>query len=463
MATIRKRNNSYQITVSCGYDINGKQIRKTMTYSPERGMTAKQIDKEVQRQAVLFEEQCKKGLVMDSKTKFADFAAEWFRHKKAELRPKTYARYQAMLPRINAAIGHMRLDRIQPQHLLTFYENLAEGGIREDTKYKCTFDLTGYMTEHKLSKAAMQRQSGVAASNILSIVRGNNCTLKTAQSLSKAIGKPLRELFDPVDINKPLSSKTILHHHRLISSILGTAVEWGALFANPCDRTKPPRVERTEPKYLDEVQAAALLDLLETEDMLYKTAIRFLLFTGLRRGEALGLNWSDIDFDNSTMQVCRSSLYLPDRGIYEDETKNQTSNRIIKLPQTAISDLRAYRKYQIEKRLSVGDRWHESDRIFTNDEGMPLHPDTLSRWFAKFVAVHSDKLPHISVHSLRHTNATLQIAGGVPLTTVAKRLGHADTVTTGRIYAHAIRSADEAAAETLEHLLSPGRAQINAG
>ena len=113
--------------------------------------------------------------------------------------------------------------------------------------------------------------------------------------------------------------------------------------------------------------------------------------------------------------------------------------------------------------MSVGDRWHESDRIFTNDEGMPLHPDTLSRWFAKFVAAHSDKLPHISVHSLRHTNATLQIAGGVPLTTVAKRLGHADTVTTGRIYAHAIRSADEAAAETLEHLLSPGRVQMNAG
>lgn len=464
MATIRKRsNNSYQIIVSCGYDINGKQICRYMTYTPEKGMTAKQIEKELQRQAVLFEEQCQKGLVMDGRMKLAAFADEWMKHKKADLRPKTYARYQSMLPRINAAIGHMRLDRIQPQHLLTFYENLAEGGIREDTKYKCTFDLAGYMTEHKLSKAAMQRQSGVAASNILSVIRGNNCTLKTAQSLADAIGKPLQELFEPVDINKPLSSKTILHHHRLISSILSTAVEWGALFTNPCDRTKPPRVERTEPKYLDEKQAATLLDLLETEDTLYKTVIRFLLFTGLRRGEALGLNWSDIDFDNSTMQVCRSSLYLPDRGIYEDETKNQTSNRVIKLPQTAISDLKAYRKYQIEKRLSMGDKWNESDRIFTNDEGMPLHPDTLSRWFSKFVAAQSDNLPHISVHSLRHTNATLQIAGGVPLTTVAKRLGHADTVTTSRIYAHAIKSADEAAAETLENLLAPGRTQKNAG
>ena len=77
MATIRKRKNSYEITVSCGYDINNKQIRRTMTYTPEPNMTAKQIEKEVQRQAVLFEEQCAKGLVMDSKIKFADFAEEW--------------------------------------------------------------------------------------------------------------------------------------------------------------------------------------------------------------------------------------------------------------------------------------------------------------------------------------------------------------------------------------------------
>lgn len=462
MATIRQRNNTYQISVSCGYDLNGKQIRRTMTYTPEKGMTAKQIKKEVERQAVLFEEECEKGLVMDGKIKFADFADEWFKHKKSDLRPKTYARYVSMLPRINAAIGHMRLDRIQPQHLLSFYENLAEGGVRDDTKYKCNFDLGGYLQEHKLSKAAMQRQSGVAASNLLSVIRGNNCTKQTAQSIANAIGKPLQDLFTPVDVSKPLSSKTILHHHRLISSILSTAVEWGALFSNPCDRTKPPRVERTEPKYLDEVQAATLLDLLETEDTLYKTAIRFLLFTGLRRGEALGLNWSDIDFDNSIMQVCRSSQYLPDRGVFEDDTKNQTSHRVIKLPQTAVTDLKAYRKYQLERRLLMGDRWFECDRIFTTDEGKPLNPDTLSRWFSKFITAHSDELPHISVHSLRHTNATLQIAGGVPLTTVAKRLGHADTVTTSRIYAHAIKSADEAAAETLEHLLSPIRRQ-NAG
>nr|WP_310753373.1 site-specific integrase [Ruminococcus sp.] len=127
----------------------------------------------------------------------------------------------------------------------------------------------------------------------------------------------------------------------------------------------------------------------------------------------------------------------------------------MKLPQSAVNDLRQYRKYQLEMRLRVRDRWQETDRIFTTEFGAPLHPDTLSSWFSAFVKAHSDKLPPISLHSLRHTNATLMIASGVPITTVSKRLGHADTTTTGKIYAHAIRSADEAAAETLENILVP--------
>ena len=465
MANIRKRNKSYEITVSCGYGIDGRQIRRTMTYTPEKGMTAKQIEKEVQRQAVLFEEQCDRGLAINGNIKFADFAEEWFKHKEHDLRPKTLARYRSMLPRINAAIGHMRIDRIQPTHLLTFYENLSEGGIRADTKYKCNVDINAYIKDNGLSKAAFARKcDNIKVTSLYGLFNGSNCTLDTAQKVCKGLAMPLKKAFTPIATDKALSAKTVLHHHRLISSMLSTAVEWGMLFANPCDRTKPPKVERKEPKYLDEVQAATLLDLLETEDREYRTIIRLLLFTGLRRGELLGLEWSDIDFDTCTLTVCRSSLYLPDKGIFEDETKNATSNRVIKLSQTAVADMKAYKVYQLEQRLKMGDRWQNSPKIFTTAEGKPLHPDTLSRWFSKFIKAHSDELPPVTIHSLRHTNATLQIAGGVPLTTVAKRLGHADTVTTSRIYAHAIKSADEAAAETLENLLTPNKnRQANVG
>ena len=83
---------------------------------------------------------------------------------------------------------------------------------------------------------------------------------------------------------------------------------------------------------------------------------------------------------------------------------------------------------------------------------MPLHPDVVSSDFKRFLKRHN--LPDIPLHGLRHTNATLQIAGGVPLTTVAKRLGHASTVTTSKIYAHAIQSADEQAAALLDNILT---------
>lgn len=459
MPTIRQRNNSYQITVSCGYDINGKQIRRTMTYTPEPNMTAKQIEKEVQRQAVLFEEQCQNGQALNNNMKFADFAELWFKDRKNDLRPKTYERYKSMLPRINAAIGHIKLSKLQPPHLRAFYQNLAEGGVRLDTKYKCRLDLDSYIKEQSISTAELVRRSGVPNTTIISIRKGNNISHGNAEKLSAALDLPLNEAFETVDIDKPLSEETILHHHHLISSILSTAVEWGILYSNPCDRTKPPKVTHKEPRYLDEKQAAVLLELLEDEPMTYRTVVHLLLFTGMRRGELLGLKWSDVDFDKNLLEICRSLQYTKERGLFEDDTKNRSSERIIKLSQTAVNYLKAYKIWQMEQRLKVGDRWQDSGYIFTDEWGEPINPSRVTNWFSRFMKSHSDKLPYITLHSLRHTNATLQIAGGVPITTVAKRLGHTNSTTTGKIYAHAIKSADEAAAETLDNLLSPSKRQ----
>ena len=156
-------------------------------------------------------------------------------------------------------------------------------------------------------------------------------------------------------------------------------------------------------------------------------------------------------FISETIYIQRALLYLSDKGIFEDTPKTKTSQRIIKVADTALQLLKEHKKYQNTQRLQCGDQWQNSDYIFTQWNGKPIHPDSLTSWFKHFIK--RNALPDITIHSLRHTNASLLIANGVNITTVSKRLGHANTATTAQIYAHAIKSADEAASNTLQNLL----------
>ena len=100
----------------------------------------------------------------------------------------------------------------------------------------------------------------------------------------------------------------------------------------------------------------------------------------------------------------------------------------------------------------MGDAWQECDRLFTSWNGTPIHPDTISSWFSKFIK--RNNFNYVTLHSLRHTNATLMIAEGTDVCTVSKQLGHANTATTLNIYAHALKSKDIEAANTLENVLN---------
>lgn len=120
-------------------------------------------------------------------------------------------------------------------------------------------------------------------------------------------------------------------------------MEWQYIPANAAERVKPPKAETNEAVYLDDKQAIHLLELLEDQPIYYRTAVTVLLFTGMRRGELMGLVWSDIDFDNNTITIQRSMQYLPDMGVFTSDTKTKSSRRVIKAPVTAIHALKVYR------------------------------------------------------------------------------------------------------------------------
>ncbi len=452
MATIKKRGNSYLIRVSCGYDMQGKQIVHSMTWKPEAGMTVKQMEKEVQRQAVLFEEKCKSGLYLSNNIRFADFAEKWLTdYAEKQLKAKTIAPYKDLLKRINQAIGHIKLNQLQPIHLLRFYDNLAEDNIRNDIKYKPCPHFYEVATNTNLTKTALAQKATISINTLNQAYKGKNISYLSASKIANALNYKIEFLFEKDSQNTKLSPKTIQHYHRLISSILQTAVQWQVIPYNPCERIKPPKVEQKESRFLNDVEVLELFHCLDKEAIQYKTLITLLVYTGMRRGEILGLKCSDIDFNTQTINIQRAVLYLPNKGIFEDSTKTSSSQRIIKVADTALQLLKEYKKGQNIQRLQCGDQWHNLNYIFTSWNGKPMHPDSLTAWFKKFITKYN--LPSVSIHSLRHTNASLLIANGVNITTVSKRLGHATTATTTKIYAHAIQSADEAAYNTLQNIL----------
>ena len=304
MASIKQRGNSYLIRSSCGYDSNGKKLMKNMTWTPDPGMTTKQIEKELNRQAVMFDEKCKRGVVLDSKMTFEKYVnCVWIKRAENDLKPTTFRRYKLFLRRIIPAIGHYKMELIQPFHLYSFYDDLREEK-RMDTKY--TPNEKAHELSMTLTRPELSRQVGIGLGTVDVIRAGKNVNENTAVKFADFFNCSVTDLFTPDE--KKLSDMTILHHHRLISTIMQQAVYDEVIQNNLCARTRSPRVERTEARFLDDDQAELLLNTVyDKAEHPFDVIIPLILHTGMRRGEACGLEWQDIDFDNNVIHIQRTT------------------------------------------------------------------------------------------------------------------------------------------------------------
>lgn len=244
-----------------------------------------------------------------------------------------------------------------------------------------------------------------------------------------------------------LSTKSILGYHRLISLVLSQAVREGLIPYNVAERATLPKLERKEVNYFQPEQVAAIRDALQSEPFKWKMLVHLLLVTGARRGEILGLKWDKVDFEHNQIHICNNILYTPDRGVYEDTPKTEKSIRWVSLPKETMQLLHEYRVYQLEQRFAVGDRWVDRNFVFTQEDGNPLHPDSVTSWLTKFSKRHD--LPHINPHAFRHTMASILYYNGADTISISKRLGHAQPSTTADIYAHVIEEADKKNADII--------------
>lgn len=398
MASIRKRGNTYQIRVSAGYDINGRQLTKTMTWKPSETMTENQIKKELNRQATLFEEKVINGLAGDNRQSFAEYSRYVLNLKeRAGLKRSTLERYLSFCHIIDSEIGHIKLSDIRPKHLNDLYLHLSADGMNQRTGGK-------------------------------------------------------------------LSNKTIVEYHRFISSVLSQAEKEMLIPYNPARKATPPKAEKNEANYFQTDELYNILSALKNEPIKYQLATMLLMTTGCRRGEILGLKWSNIDINNKSLDIRNNLLYSQSEGIYLTTTKTGKARKV-RIPDELIPLLAEYKKEYINYKCNLGDLWQgpkklgvigsegwiSDDFVFIQAYGKPMHPDTISGWLNKFSK--KNNLPHINPHAFRHTVASILISQGIDIVTVSKQLGHDKVSTTTDIYAHIINKASEQATDTISNVI----------
>lgn len=247
-----------------------------------------------------------------------------------------------------------------------------------------------------------------------------------------------------------LSTKTIIEHHRLISTVLEQAFKERLVIFNVARQAELPRMEKKDVNYFQPEQIEAIRNALENEQPKWKMLVHLLLITGARRGEILGLKWDKVDFDKNRIYICNSILYSSDRGVYEDTPKTEKSKRYVTLPKETIDELRRYRQYQAQEFFKNGILQSINGYVFSQIDGTAMHPDSVTDYLKKFSKKYN--LPHINAHAFRHTMASMLYFNGVDSVSISKRLGHAQVSTTANIYAHIIEEADQRNADILSDI-----------
>jgi integrase len=242
-----------------------------------------------------------------------------------------------------------------------------------------------------------------------------------------------------------LSSRTVLHIHRLLHEALKQAVRWQLLVSNPCDLVEPPRPETKQMQVLDERQTLQLLDALRGNPLY--TPILVSVTTGLRRGELLALRWTDVDLVSAKLHVQQAMVESRDRTITFKSPKTPRSRRVVTLPQHTNKALKRHKKDQNQIRLALGESYHDNGLVFATPTGDPLSPDSFSQSFR--TVTKRCGLP-IRLQDLRHTHATQLLRQGIHPKVVSERLGHSSVAITLDIYSHVVRGMDEAAAESID-------------
>ncbi len=392
----------------------------------------------------------------DEKQTFAEYAQYVIDLKRREgLKESTLEQYALLLRRINPEIGHLKLTDIRPAHLNKLYAKLSQsGGRASEPRATAKVDLKATLIKRNMTNGELAQLAGINPHTV-SAAFSKSIRQSDAAKIAQVLGGKPDKFFQFERDMEPLSAKTVLAHHRLISTILGQAEKEMLVPYNAASKATPPRPKKKDVNYFQPEEVLQILEAVENETTHHKLFVYLLIVTGARRGEVAGLMWDDIDFTARTVSINHALRYSSVRGVYVSPTKTGES-RTVTIPPEVIQLLKKWKSEQTEQRLLHGDRWNDTDYIFTRDDGTPSHPDGWTDWMRKFSQRHN--LPHMNPHAFRHTAASALIASNVDVVTASKVLGHASPTTTENFYAHLFEDKKAAASEVLaDALIRPAK------
>ncbi len=248
-----------------------------------------------------------------------------------------------------------------------------------------------------------------------------------------------------------LDPKTVRYSYMVLRGALEQALKWNLVGRNICELVDPPSAAKYEAHSMTPEQARTFLHAVHGHrlEALWTVAIAI----GLRRAEALGLRWQDLDLDSAEPSLTvRGGLYRIDGKLQILSPKTSTSTRNIMLPTLITTALRTHRVRQLEERLLAGPRWREHGLVFSTGIGTPLEPRNVTRLFKS--TLEKAGMPQMRLHDARHTAATLMLVQGIPVKVVSEILGHARSSITQDIYQHVLRSQQQDAANKMDALLT---------
>jgi integrase len=292
---------------------------------------------------------------------------------------------------------------------------------------------------HQVAPSAVSNYKTIAVNHILPTLGNKRVADLKVSDVDQLLSKK---------IDSGLSSSTVRRIRAVLAQCLDQGIRWSVIGNNVASLSRAPKMIRAEGRTLTPLQAKHLMNCLKNHrnGALYA----LMLSTGLRRGEALGLMWKDLDVKTGILKVNRQ-LKREDGVLLTSETKTARSRRSVNLPAPMLVGLLEHEERQKSEKRALGRSWTNSGYIFTSTVGTPIDPRNLNREFQKIC--HSAGLGHWHPHELRHSAASLMLAQGVKLQVVSQVLGHASIRMTADVYGHILDPDREDAAKAMVGIL----------